>query len=1805
MRNIIVLIRKNNEIQQNWIPKWEPEQAITIILSLPNPHQYFELILQALNKIPFLEKEDLKKHLQKAYWLPLNNQGVRPIDILKLPKNLICHQDKIASLENNKYSEDCLALSLRKSENFKEISKLFTYWNEGEVIQKIFGFQFKPLDFWNEYYEVVLSAIKDFKEINDISNNLKNVLETESWIVVGERTIRPSQILEIVPAKLRRYISELVDLTHGAYVEVSALPEAVKTHESFKLLRNFFTKWRENDVIDLILNGREPHQLCEIIIEAVNCLLDSKSGFSLSDSNFRKMKTKAWLVDREKSAVFPEMVIHYPAIEQDVEVLLRGYSHDYITSSQLAVTIRNRQECWSWLTENLFSTHDKALEKLGGILRDTPEYQLGKFDEFPLEKCWDVFQTVDVSFLPAWGLAEKLPRKKFADLLLPNLLGRIPEDKLTCLLQNLSGGASPPLETTVEVFNDYLAMAVEYGILDRVLPQVYLLNRRGEWQTPELLTWGRLDNIDGKYVLDENQELIMYPYLENLSATEQDSEPIHEPAVDESNFEVLRNYFKDWDRYCAPEPVGAFLSWLYGKDGKVEKLASCYLGKRNPDFFRQTLADSQPIISVSFRIHVGHPSDRTREVLSVLGELFKAELANLKNPKNLFVNELMRDGRELELLPITPQNFSPTELAELLKNSTRVLLTEVYRIKPVSLDEFWENLLRSGQLDIQVAKTYLLEGAPYVLSMVLGAHKENYALKKLFDDWDKLRHQKGELELHHQSVEKLDKQIKDIISKLSNLLEDRNPQSDEVRASLLNCVRSKIQQHGYHPQSILFELFQNADDAVVEWGRMSPDGQVEDKRKQIAVVWSDHKLLFIHAGRPIGCFQHPGNPQKHYRSRGYDRDLVKMLSLNASDKENGVTGKFGLGFKSVYLACGQPYVLSKSLGFTVEGGLIPSRLVPEKINELREEARSYDMDLDPTVIELNLDQGVSAEELIKEFQNLASILMVFSRAIKTCCFVGHGASKTITWNSAPLLAIEGVEAGKFDWEGERATLLCLRMGEKAESALLIGFAERSEKLTPIIDEHIPTFWVMAPTQEKLGLGFVLNAGLDITTGRESLVKSSVRNRELASAIGAELGKVLYRLFRKTEENWETVAETLSITSADEYDFWDFLWQELAIRWQRRDPSERREILALILGGDHGIGYLILHHRALPSGLYGPYRQLLSMREIRYQVTGKLSERECFLKVARWPGFQQAYQGKLVNQTQWEDAKKLLGSSFVAERYPIKPLRLLDVLKLEIGTDRLSVNSLQAQQMGALFTKDFLADFGLSSSEANEIRNFLQELKFMSVARSYRPSSQLLNDRNSNSDEERLLARFAPDDRVVNFDYKDSALDFFAVCRMRREVISIEELIKWALQAETNEKRQAVRQYLLCGERKEEFGSKLYQVRANSWIVNDSGILEILKRLVWLEIEKGNGLIENEPVTDKEDFPDYQELNFEFPTTCTQDDFSLSRSADEIKAFSEILLDGLSRQDSYWKGYIYHFTHIENAVSIIRDQSLRARNFCSGFGDSAGPSLIGRTRNQVKNFARFYFRPLTPTQWHNESLGKRCREIYAICPVPIFFRFDLKKVLQSHRGECAVSNGNLAASYAHYGNSTYFLKQYFDFENVYSTLSAVGKNIYLRASQQEFIINHSLELVKLDIEDVHIICRTEQDKNTLLHMIGRNSKYASRVFVEEEIGYYGSFFYHHNPHVKINDYKDHIELLIDNYSKQASKIDGKLLLRFSQESPLDYQITSDSNDISKIALGSSIEVNATRNIQLRSKPNTGISVYFQEHGKDWLIYTDES
>ena len=1767
----------------------KPEEVIELIDELGadcvdaiplEESQRYEL----LNKIEYLENEELWKALKlhktssgelvniqagKTY---LENQTFHLDE--KLAQHIVIIQ------KNNKLKQDYIDL-----------------WTPEALINTVLNLQSPQNP--HEYCDLILDALQNLSALD------KSRLQNTRWLVDKDKNgIRPQDILRL-PENLQTHLSTIVELSKGEYTEFSFLPEYMQKHQNIRNLKKLFSRWDENDVIEFILEQYEPHLNFDIIIDALDSLF-SDSQKQLSEINYNNLNKQAWLADVHGNKVSSTNILHYPSIKDEIEELLRQVSSPYIASSQLNQQIRNHK-CWQWLHKELFLTNDRALSVVGSLLKEADDYQLGEFeiDKFPLDELSQVFEKIDVSLLPAWSFAQKLSSEDFKQYLLPNLLGKLNEDKLINILKRISSINEKPERITINVFNYYLSLAVnDYDFVD-IIGKINLLSRRETWVNPNRLTWGNRENIDAAYLLNSDQESVLSGYLNNIHTNNlQNSLEFSETAVDETNFDVLKSYFQTWQQHCPSEPIGAFLTLLYGDEGSVRNLAHFYLGKRNLGKLRQRLLNNTP--KRTFHICVGKADNRTRKVQSIMGESFEASLINTNNPPHLFVSRLAIDTTVLELLPIQPQNFQSSELINILKESTKKLLQEVYERNTSSIDSIWQDLIESDQLDIQVAKNFLLEGAPYVMRM-LGVHEFIPSVHKILNRWDEFCSEKAEMKQQNRPIQNIEKRIDNLVFQLSNLLEEKSPDSENVKEQLLRAVRKKIDSFGYQYQSIPFELFQNADDAVVEWQIMSQKQNFDNCRGKFIIKYDSNKIQFIHAGRPIGCFQHPDYPEIQHKDKGFHRDLQKMLAFNISDKGEKVTGKFGLGFKSIYLACKKPYVLSKNLGFTVEGGLIPSRLPTQKVNELREECNRY-IDLsDATIIEVNLENEVSRENVLTHFQSVANILLVFSRAIKNCQFIDSDNHIIhLCWNPSSVMNIPGVEIGKYKniSDVQESLLFCLKTDADTKASLVIGMTEKDGQIKNTLPQDTSTFWVTAPTLEKLFIGFAINADFDVTTGRESLVKSSLRNRELAQKIGKNLGKILHNLFEASQDNWQAFTNVLGFRNIDEYEFWDFLWKELAVSWQKQEHSEGIDIIEnMLASNNHAMGYLITACPALPSGLYGVYRQLISLNKIKYKVTGKLSEEKTFLQVATWTRFQQQCKSNFIVDKKWDEVNKLLGSDFVRQRYTVNDLRLLDVLKNEIGNNEPRATSAQAMYMGELITPAFLNSPN-REYELRQLQIFLEKINFLSKTGNYLPCQQLLVS-DSNIIEEKRLVNFAYDSRILHPDYEDSALEFFYACRLRRDTIPPEEIAKWALQAKSNEQRKAVHVYLLEGEKREEIAPLLYSNRENSWFTNDKSILDILEYMVLIKIEKEkligeSNSLEASPV----DFEEIESNNplLEIHTNCTRNDFSLARSPHEIEEFTSILLTGLDSQYSQWKGYVYHFTHVENAVSILQEEKLKSRNSCHQFSDSAGANLIANTREDVKKFARFYFRPKTPTQWHNEGLGKRKGNIYALCPVPIFFRFNLERILKTHGNKCAVSNGNLAANSFYYGNSKTFVEQFFDFGNVYSTLHNVGKEAFLRASQQEFIVHNYLNFSELNLEDISIICRTHEDKETLLNLIGRESKYASRIFKEREIVEDGSLFNHDNPYISVDDKVKFIDIQIDKYDEY--NINGNLILKLTEQQPFDSEIMSPYGDISRIKLGELVNVNSSRHLQLKCKINTCINVSFEENGKEWLVYTNE-
>lgn len=124
----------------------------------------------------------------------------------------------------------------------------------------------------------------------------------------------------------------------------------------------------------------------------------------------------------------------------------------------------------------------------------------------------------------------------------------------------------------------------------------------------------------------------------------------------------------------------------------------------------------------------------------------------------------------------------------------------------------------------------------------------------------------------------------------------------------------------------------------------------------------------------------------------------------------------------------------------------------------------------------------------------------------------------------------------------------------------------------------------------------------------------------------------------------------------------------------------------------------------------------------------------------------------------------------------------------------------------------------------------------------------------------------------------------------------------------------------------------------------------------------------------------------------------------METYKQIIVEQskkLPKSISWWPNYLYHFTDINHAVSIIEKGWIYGRATAKQEHltktDAASQNVLDVTSETVKQCGRLYMRPLTPTQYYSEGYKPKTvrHEKYkdANCPVPVFFLFDAAKTLE--------------------------------------------------------------------------------------------------------------------------------------------------------------------------------------------------------------------
>ena len=219
-------------------------------------------------------------------------------------------------------------------------------------------------------------------------------------------------------------------------------------------------------------------------------------------------------------------------------------------------------------------------------------------------------------------------------------------------------------------------------------------------------------------------------------------------------------------------------------------------------------------------------------------------------------------------------------------------------------------------------------------------------------------------------------------------------------------------------------------------------------------------------------------------------------------------------------------------------------------------------------------------------------------------------------------------------------------------------------------------------------------------------------------------------------------------------------------------------------------------------------------------------------------------------------------------------------------------------------------------------------------------------------------------------------------------------------------------------------------------------------------------------------------------------------------YEEIIVQNCQNsQIHWWPKFAYHYTDIRNAVSILKSGLLYSRYDATRLGlmktDNASSQVIDNTESNVTKSVRFFFRPMTPTQYHNEGYKhpqlRLERDRYGNCPVPVFFVFDLATLLNQAGTSFSPSSRAGFSPTMHTGIDEF---RKLNFGQIYKSGPMTNPTEEKAFRQAE--ISHTSPF-QIDSCLEAILCRNEFEQNMLLSMIARRSmdtyrKYRDKIKV---------------------------------------------------------------------------------------------------------------
>lgn len=1232
-----------------------------------------------------------------------------------------------------------------------------------------------------------------------------------------------------------------------------------------------------NAAIELALKSPNPAKYARVVMAGLRSLGTPRQPTG------DLLKQAKWLPLKTNHKIPPKNVIHIEEAAEEIHRLLNQEKDGLCGVLALA----------DWISlhpglnalKQQFLTKKESLEYLGLWLSGRENMSVGlERIESPeeLRELIEIFADCPVDVMALQPFLSNLESN--TELLqlgfqyfLPNVQEKIVSERIIKILNFL---CSSHQESTAENkrkvlkwFNRYLKQAVKYGYNDIVIQEIKLINQREEWLPTSKLTWPS-EGIALRHQVNKEQAQILSDQCERPkistapSIVENPQRSIDgEDLVDlETSSDLLIEYFEKIEGTGIPREMIGAIGAVLGNYGPIKKWADKMLGDQSIDTIRAEMLPGIVLSHPSFdlkRFVVKMIVGDTAYATSLTSEPFRVDVS--ENPESFLFGDAKdmwwsipnhpevkgNNCHQIKLLSIEDvQDVPLEEVAKLLRKTADLIITNVYcngnAIARPDPKQLWSNLSETGQRNIITAQLYLLNAGDFYIKQLGSDHHS--LIRTNLKQWERARQYKVDSELLPNQKESLLRKSEESEREARDELRDLLISNNEVHEVFVKAFREKMRNYQYDISSIPFELFQNADDAYQELVNMGCELEANNHQKPFIICVDENSLQFVHWGRCINEHYRQGSFDRG-KELGFDRDLQKMLTLSSSDKgirrssddqssSRDVTGKFGLGFKSVFFTTSSPRVLSGRLSFHIRGGFYPQQLDRKIKSFLQDRLNNFrpGQQYKGTIFDLPFDrkQSEKPEQILSRFQGMASLQVVFSKQIKKC-EIRSATQKVLSfsWQEQRVSGTQSFFVGKLSSEklGGYRYALVLRppKGDRKLKECSLLFPLNFNGFTKLADE-MPSIWITAPTQEENAVGFAVNGPFEPDVGRSVLARNSDNNRNLVNDLTLSMGESWIDFYENAQKGWDDIELDLRLAhDCTQKGFWESLWRLMAnnklLSLKDEPEGTAANFLYTLTWGYPEGGYrkLLNSCPVIPSKLMGRYDMLLFLPDIDYIVIGMLDQKtKIFEKVSQWPSFQEKIGAASV--ASGNQIGSVLKKHAEAEFAEVEDVDFRKVISWELEGDEVSPEN--ARRIGLLIDKGFERATTSSeySNEYFQLQNRYKRFKFKSEIDDYTLVKKLISSKEVTdyiTKDEAMRAAFAPDDVILSQKYDDNAIQFFAICRGNMDAPS-DTLAKWVrvLSKEQEAPRRAALLYLSQGELGEKVAEHLRNGGINNtWLAN--------------------------------------------------------------------------------------------------------------------------------------------------------------------------------------------------------------------------------------------------------------------------------------------------------------------------------------------------------------------------------------------------